>query len=102
MIMNEKDEDLALTIRKFKKYMMGEKYKGKRFTSRKESQKKEVPSNKDKEKRDLICYKYKKSGHIKYDLPLCKSEATKGKKMTIVATWSDSEMTSSKKRMKRK
>ena len=46
---NEEDDNLALIIRKFKKYMMGEKYKGMRFTSRKESQKKEVLSNKDKE-----------------------------------------------------
>ena len=79
---------------------MGEKYRGKRFTSRKESQKKKVSSNGDKEKKDLICYKYKKSRHIKYDCPLYKSETKKGKKNTIVVTWSDSEMTSLKKRMK--
>ena len=98
---NEEDDNLALIIRKFKKYMMGEKYKGMRFTSRKESQKKEVLSNKDKKKRDLICHKYKKSGHTKYDFPPYKSEVKKGKKNSIVATW-NSEMTSSKKRMKRK
>ena len=68
---SKKDEDLTLITIKFNKFMKGEKFKGRRFTSRKDSFKKESSSHGDqerwKEKRDLVCFKYKKSEHIKYD-----------------------------------
>ncbi|KAL6328642.1 hypothetical protein AAG906_003327 [Vitis piasezkii] len=76
---NDKEE-------KFKKFMKGEKFKGRRFTSRKESQKKEASLNVDKEKNDIICYKCKKPRHVKYDYPLYKSKAKKGKNKAMVAT----------------
>ena len=83
---NEEDGDLALIIRKFKKFMKDERFKGRRFTSRKESQKKEASLNVDKEKNDIICYKCKKLRHIKYDYPLYKSKAKKGNNKVMVAT----------------
>ncbi|RVW58347.1 Copia protein [Vitis vinifera] len=46
------------------------------------------------EKRDLICFKCKKPGHIKYDCPLYKSEAKRRMKKAMMATWSESEESS--------
>ena len=40
--------------------MKDEKYKGRRFTSTRDSQKKEASSNEEKMKNDLICCKFKK------------------------------------------
>ena len=40
---------------------------------------------------DLVCYKCKKPGRIKYDCLLYKSETMKGKKKEMVATQSDSK-----------
>ena len=36
-IENEEDEDFAFITRKFRKFMKGEKFKGRRFTYRKDS-----------------------------------------------------------------
>ena len=70
---SDEDDDLALITRKLKKYMRGERFRGSRFTSRRDLSKKESSSHGDKEKweekRDLVCFKCKKSGHIKYDCP---------------------------------
>ena len=70
----EEDEDLALITRKFNKFMRGERFRRRRFTSRRDFSKKESSSHGDKEKweekRDLVCFKCKKLGHIKYDCPL--------------------------------
>nr|CAN73417.1 hypothetical protein VITISV_017053 [Vitis vinifera] len=91
----EEDEDLALITRKFNKFMRGEKFRGRRFTSRRDLSKKKSSSHGDKErweeKRDLVCFKCKKSEHIKYDRPLYKSKAKKRKKKAIMTTWSESE-----------
>ena len=97
---SEKHEDLALITRKFRKFMNGERFKGRKYSSKRDPQKKEATSNGDKEnkeeKKDVVCYKCKKLGHIKYDCSLYKSEAKKGKKNAMVATWSDCEGNSSK------
>ena len=95
---SEEDEDLSLITRKFNKFMKGEKFRGKRFTSRRDSFKKESSSHGDKEiweeKRDLVCFKCKKPGHIKYDCLLYKIEAKRRMKKAIMATWSENEESS--------
>ena len=64
--------------------MRDERFKGSRFTSRRDFSKNEYSFHSDKErwkeKRDLVCFKCKKLGHIKYNCPLYKSEAKKRKK----------------------
>ncbi|RVW62243.1 hypothetical protein CK203_064480 [Vitis vinifera] len=78
--------------------MRGERFRGKRFTSRRDLSKKESSSHSDKEKweekRDLVCFKHKKPGHIKYDCPLYKSEAKRRMKKVMMANWSESEESS--------
>ena len=78
--------------------MKGEKFRGKRFTSRRDLSKKESSSHGDKEKweekRDLVFFKCKKLRHIKYDCPLYKSEVKRRMKKAMMATWSESEESS--------
>ena len=78
--------------------MRGEKFRGRKFTSRRDLSKKESSSHGDKEKweekRDLVCFKFKKLGHIKYNCPLYKSEAKKRMKKAMMGTWSESEESS--------
>ena len=47
---SEEDEDLALITRKFNKFMRGERFRGIRFTSRRDLSKKESSSHSDKER----------------------------------------------------
>ena len=47
---SEEDEDLALIIRKFNKFMRGERFRGRRFTFKIDLSKKESSSHGDKEK----------------------------------------------------
>ena len=79
--------------------MRGERFRGRRFTSRRDLSKKESSSHGDKErweeKRDLVCFKCKKPGHIIYDCPLYKSEAKRRKKKAMMTTWSENEDESS-------
>ena len=69
---SDEDDDLALITKKLNKYMRGERFRGIKFTSKRDPSKKESSSHGDKEKweekRDLICFKRKKPGHIKYVL----------------------------------
>ena len=96
---SDEDDDLTLITRKLNKYMRGERFKGRKFTSRRDPSKKESSTHGDKEKweekKDLICFKCKKPGHIKYDCLLYKSEAKKRKKKAMMAIWIESEDESS-------
>ena len=84
--------------------MRSERFRGRKFTSGRDPFKKESSSHGDKdkweEKRDLIWFKYKKLGHIKYDCPLYKSEAKRRMKKAMMATWSKSEESSEKEKEK--
>ena len=95
---SDEDDDLALIIRKLNKYMRDERFRGRKFTSRRDPSKKESSSHGDNEKwekkRDLICFKCKKPGHIKYDCLLYKSEVKRRMKKAMMVTWSESEESS--------
>ena len=47
---SEEDDDFALITRKLNKYMRGERFKGRKFTSRRDLSKKESSSHGDKDK----------------------------------------------------
>ena len=75
--------------------MRGEKFRRRRFASRRDFSKKESSSHRDKkrweEKRDLLFFMCKKLGHFKYDCLFYKSEAKRRKKKAMMTTWSESE-----------
>ena len=85
--------------------MRNERFRGRKFTSRRDPSKKESSSHGDKEKweekRDLVCFKCKKPGHIKYDCPLYKSEGKRRMKKAMMATWSEVKTPPKKKRRKK-
>ncbi|KAL6333030.1 hypothetical protein AAG906_020050 [Vitis piasezkii] len=84
--------------------MRGERFRGRKFTSRIDFSKKESSSHGDKEKweekRDLVCFKCKKPGHIKYNCLLYKSEDKRRMKKAMMTTWSESEESSAEEKEK--
>lgn len=88
------DEDLALVIRKFGRFMGKGKPRYRRRNLAKGEPNKEEEKDKDKDK--PIYYEWKKPGYYRFDCPnLKKSFKRSKKKKTMVATKSDSEDTSS-------
>ncbi|RVW37033.1 hypothetical protein CK203_102358 [Vitis vinifera] len=95
------DDDLALITRKLNKYM---RVKGleEKFTSRRDLLKRNLHhGDKENGKRKEICVlQMQKTGHIKYDCPLYKSEAKRRMKKAMMATWSESEESSEEEKEK--
>ncbi|RVW78687.1 hypothetical protein CK203_048440 [Vitis vinifera] len=88
---DKKKKIIALKLQPRKKKML--KMKNKESSSHGDKEKWE-------EKRDLVCFKCKKPGHIKYDCPLYKSEAKRRMKKAMMATWSESEESSEEEKDK--
>ena len=81
----ESDKELALLIKKFRKFLKQrgppkEKpfFKKNQLRGKEKEERKEVPE---------ICYKCKKSGHFRYECPSTRKESKK--KKAYVATWDD-------------
>ncbi|GAV79835.1 zf-CCHC domain-containing protein [Cephalotus follicularis] len=89
---SDEDGDVALTTSQFKKFLKSQKGKKalKKFPHNVESSKKEEPT----------CYECKKPGHFKNECPNLKKKEKfikehSKKKKAMVATWDDSDLTSS-------
>ena len=84
--------------------MNGERFRERRFTFRRDLSKKESSfggeNEKWDEKIDLVCFKCKKPGHIKYDCLLYKSESKRRMKKAMMVTWSESEESSEEEKEK--
>ena len=92
---NAEDEDMAMIVRRFKRFI-GRK---KRF-NQKFPKKGEISKDRDKEKsiekdQVSICYECKKSGYLRQDCPLHKKAFMKKIKKALFDMWSDDEVSSS-------
>ena len=81
---DEHNDDMALVIRKFRKFLGKKRYSFRRRYPTKEEASKD--KDKEKEKELPICYECKKSGHFKVDCPILKKSSKKYKKKAMVAT----------------
>ena len=88
----EQDEEMALITRRFKKLLKKRRQKMRKRPPTKGKHSKE----KDKEQ-PLICYECKKSGHRKFECLQLKKGSKKYRKKAMMATWSESDESSSEK-----
>ncbi|GAV70890.1 zf-CCHC domain-containing protein [Cephalotus follicularis] len=80
---------MALIIRRFKKFLAKKKFGSKNL-------KKPTPSKSETKKEEIICFECNKPGHYKSECPrLKKAKETIKKKRAMLATWSDSDESSS-------
>ncbi|KAK8578906.1 hypothetical protein V6N13_142163 [Hibiscus sabdariffa] len=83
----EEDEEMAMLAKRFTRFMKSQR--GRRFQRKGDFKNK----GKEEEKDQLICYEYKKPGHIRSECPQLKRKSF-GKKKKFkaqIATWSDEE-----------
>ena len=86
---SDEDEQKAMFARKFNKFMRMKKVGNGKRPQKRNMIKEE--SNK-RENDPIVCYEYKKSGHIKFEFSLLKKQhSKKPNKKAMVATQSDSD-----------
>ena len=86
----EQNEEMALITRRFKRFLR----KRKQGMRKRPPTKGEHSKEKDKDQ-PLICYECKKLGHFKSECPQLKKGSKKYKKKAMIATWSESDESSS-------
>ena len=86
---------MALVIKRFRRFMGKDKSRFRRRYLTKGKPNKEKEKDKDKDQQP-ICYECKKLRHYRSDCPFLKKTHKKAKKKKpMIATWSDSEESSS-------
>ena len=80
---NVKDKDIAMVVRRFKKFMEKKRRFNRNFSKKGELNKKR-DKDKGKEKDQVfVCYEYKKSEHFRPKCPLLKSSLRKKMKKAL-------------------
>ncbi|GKV30815.1 hypothetical protein SLEP1_g39590 [Rubroshorea leprosula] len=93
----EDDEEFVLLARKFKRFLRKDMLKNQ--GQQKKNYKSNTGKGESNKKDEIIYYRFKKAGHIKFECPNNDEKSLKAKKKNkaMVATWSCSEDSSSSK-----
>ena len=92
---NIQDKDLAMIVKKFKRFIETKRRFNQKF-SKKEEISKDKKKEKGKEKGQVsVCYECKKPRYFRQDCPLLKSTLRKKMKKALFGAWSDDEVLSS-------
>jgi hypothetical protein len=81
----DSDEDIAMLSRKFKSFLKKKKQEGK-FVKKKPLSKGETSKNDE-----IICYRCKKPGHMKWDCPLRRTPKEKKTSKRAYGAWTDED-----------
>ena len=83
---NDMEEDIALITKRVQKLMIKDKFSGRAYNKMNNYKKEVIQDKKEKreEAKEVICYKCKKSGHVKYDCRLFKAKI--GKRRATMTT----------------